>query len=100
MLVTESSEGCAQRDNNAESLQSQLIRNFEEDNEFAFHADEAESQKGDTDIMSARKVILTVQFWMSFRRTQWKPQETHREVGNSWGVKWQGHWDSQQGWIH
>lgn len=61
MLLTESSEGCAQFDNNAESLQSQLIRTFEEDNEFAFHADEPESQKRDIDIMSARKIILTVQ---------------------------------------
>lgn len=55
MLVTESSEGCA------ESLQSPLIRNFEEHNEFAFHADEPESQKRDIDIMSARKVILSGQ---------------------------------------
>lgn len=53
-----------QRDNKADSVQSQLIRNFQEDNEFAFDADETESQERDTDIRSARKIILTVQFWM------------------------------------
>lgn len=52
----------AQCDNKADSVQSQLIRNFEEDNEFAFDADETENQKRDIDIMSARKIILTVQF--------------------------------------
>lgn len=59
MLLTES---CAQCDNNAEPLQSQLFRKSEEDNELAFHADEPESQRRATDIMSARKVILTGQF--------------------------------------
>lgn len=52
----------AQCYNKADSVQSQLIRNFEEDNEFAFHADEMESQERDIDIMSARKKILKVQF--------------------------------------
>lgn len=52
----------AQCDNKADSVQSQLIRNFEEDNECSFDADEMENQKRDIDIMSARKIILTVQF--------------------------------------
>lgn len=52
----------AQSNNKADSVQSQLIRNFEVDNELAFHADKTESQKRDIDIMSARKIILTVQF--------------------------------------
>lgn len=52
----------AQCDIKADSVQSQLIRNFEEDNEFAFDAAETESQERDIDIMSARKIILTGQF--------------------------------------
>ena len=52
----------AQCDNKADSVQCQLIRNFEENNEFAFDADEMERQKKDIDIVSARKIILTVQF--------------------------------------
>jgi len=52
----------AQCDNKADSVQSQLIRNFEEDNESAFDAAETESQERDTDAVSARTIILTVQF--------------------------------------